>query len=289
MSALPFKFECPVTFFEKASAPPGQQRRIAGIISTENRDRQKEIVIQKGLDFSDFVNHGYYNDNHSKETTGIVGHPADEVKLFKKGQRLPDGTIAKSNCSWAEGFLFPDHDRADKIWKLGHALAKAGGQRKLGFSIEGGIEKRIGPGRKTIAKAKVRNVAITNCPVNTDTRLEVIAKGLMAVDQMEDDMLTRLAKGMTMGTPTSPGDPPSGPRTGEGAGQVVTPESLERKPKRQLDLTEEMEDEAKKKQKKKLSKAEALARIQKRFSNAKARTLARIYQTTVALKQRGQL
>ena len=51
-------------------------------------------------------------------------------------------------------------------------------------------------------------------------------------------------------------------------------------------MGDEVEDAGKKKP---LSKAEALVRIRERFPNAKAQTLARIYQTTIALKRRGQL
>ena len=162
MTALPFQFECPAAFFEKAEAPHGQRRRIAGVISTESRDRQKEIVIQKGLSFDEFVQHGWYNDNHSKDTDGIVGYP-EKVKQFSKGQQLPNGDTAKHNLTWAEGYLLEGHARSDRIWNLGMALQKAGGGRRLGFSVEGGVERREGPGRRTIAKARVRNVAITNC------------------------------------------------------------------------------------------------------------------------------
>ena len=41
---MPFAFEVPVSLFEKADAPKGQQRRIGGIITTESPDRQGEIV-----------------------------------------------------------------------------------------------------------------------------------------------------------------------------------------------------------------------------------------------------
>jgi len=292
MTALPFQFECPAAFFEKAEAPQGQRRRIAGIISTESRDRQQEIVIQRGLDFHEFIANGWFNDNHSKDTDGIVGYPAF-VKYFEKGQRLPNGESAKTNLTWAEGYLLEGHDRSDRLWNLGMALQKAGYGRRLGFSVEGGVEKREGPERRTIAKARVRNVAITNCPVNTDTRLEIIAKSLMAVQQTGGSVLDRVVKALTMGT-TAPGfvvgQAPVGPRTGAAAGQILTPESLETDERK---LTFEFEDsdeeDPDKKENRKLNKAEAILWLHKRMPHVSAQTLGRIVDTTLLLKRKGML
>lgn len=281
MSALPFQFECPASFFEKASAPSGQKRRIAGVISTETRDRQQEIAIQKGLNFDEFIRHGWYNDNHSKDTDGIVGYP-DLVQQFAKGQVLPNGEKAHTNLTWAEGYLLEGHDRADRIWKLGTALQKSGGGRRLGFSIEGGIEQRTGIGNKTIAKARVRNVAVTNCPVNTDTRLEIIAKSLIAVQQSALPPIDEFVKGLGMGTPSGAAIGTQGPQTGMGAGQVLAPQSLETG-KQSIKFEEDEDD------KKKLNKAEAILWLYERYPNASAQTLGRIVDTTLSLKRNGLL
>ena len=183
MRNFPFSFEVPVTFFEKADAPEGKQRRIGGIITTDAPDRQGEVVLQEGLDFSDFTANGWFNDNHSKDTDGIVGYP-EIVKKFKKGEELPNGEKSKTAGHWAEGYLLKT-DRGNKIWELGQALQGTG--RRLGFSVEGKIVKRDGSrtiAKKSddgttqwvgnrIAKAVVRNVAVTNCPVNQETGLEI--------------------------------------------------------------------------------------------------------------------
>ena len=94
-NVMPFEFEVPINFFEKASAPKGQQRRIGGIISTENPDRQGEVVLAKGLDMDDWVKNGWFNDNHSKDTDGVVGYP-EVTQFFQKGEILPDGVPAKA-------------------------------------------------------------------------------------------------------------------------------------------------------------------------------------------------
>lgn len=262
---LPFDFEVPCSFFEKADAEPGKQRRIGGIISTESPDRQDEVVLQRGLDFSPWLQSGWYNDNHSKKTTDILGYP-EAVQPFKKGEKLPNGEVAKVNGTWAEGYLL-DTPQAEEVWKLGKALAKT--NRRLGFSVEGSIQKRTGKLRKTVAKAVVRNVAITNCPVNTDSKLEVLAKSLQAAEQCEDDIDKALAMG-----PATPGAVPTG-------GAVLSPESLEADPK-------EME-KRKKEAQKSLSKAEAIAWVQKRIPGISEAAAGRIVETTQVLKRQGRL
>lgn len=240
MRGLPFQFEVPVTFFEKAGEEPGKRRRIGGIISTEAPDRQNETVLADALVLDDFLKAGWFNDNHSRDTDGIVGYP-EATRKFKKGEQLPNGEKAKHAGHWAEGYMLGT-ERANKIWELGKALQGTG--RRLGFSVEGKILARTGPKTivkkgddgqpqwvgERIAKAVVRNVAITNCPVNTDTGLEILTKSLEAFKHTDpDDLEARvkvLEKMMAMGHPI-PGHKFNGPQSGEGAGQVLAPQSLE--------------------------------------------------------------
>jgi len=228
----PFRVFVEAEVFEKAGAPAGQRRRIGGIVSTEQPDQEGEVVLQRGLDFKPFLKSGWFNDNHSQATAdGVLGYPA-EVKMVRKGEMLPSGRKAEANAHWVEGYLLPGWKPAQKIWELGKSLQDTG--RRLGFSIEGKIQQRTGPknvfkkskdGGKgewvgnTIAKAVVRNVAITNCPVNQDTGLEVLAKSLMDAD--------RLSKMVTAGVASPTGEIPSGVRTGDGAARVLAPRSLE--------------------------------------------------------------
>jgi hypothetical protein len=291
IGSLPFNFEVPISFFEKSDAEIGRQKRIGGIITTESKDRQGEVILQRGLDFGDFLTYGWYNDNHSKATTDILGYP-EKVAFFRKGQSLPDGTLAKADGHWAEGYLL-DTDKANKVWELGKALQKSG--RRLGYSVEGSIDKRIGRDRKTIAKARVKNVAITNCPVNADSRLETLAKSLIAVEEQaaqEDEA----RKALTAGAAT-PGVAPVGPRTGEGAGQVLMPESLEtdkRLTKKQLQMFDATPEKPVQKSKrdevrKSLTVAEAVAWVRSRLPNASLEQAGRIVDVTLALKRSGKL
>ena len=171
--SAPFHFECPLTVFKADSAPEGKKRRIAGIISTDSADRQNERILQDGLSFDDFIQHGWFNDNHSAATTDILGYP-ESVKQFDVGDTLPDGSTASAKGTWVEGYLL-DTKKANDIWELAQSLAKT--HRRLGYSVEGAIESRSGPDESTIAKAKVRNVAITNC-FPGDVRVSAAARGI---------------------------------------------------------------------------------------------------------------
>lgn len=302
MRDMPFHFEIPVRFFEKADAPPGQSRRIGGVISTEHPDRQGETVLARALDFSPFLQSGWLNDNHSKKTAeGILGYP-EQVKQFKKGETLPDGKTADQAGHWMEGYLLENWEPADRIWELGKALQKT--NRRLGFSVEGAIHRRIGPktvfkksadgkdGKwvgNTVAKATVRNVAVTNCPVNTNTSLEVLAKSIEAMETAEPtDLEARVAmleKAMTMGEPSV--TKPTGPVTGEGAAAVHAKESLEQ---------DDDEDEKKKKSKalrenldKSLSYDEATSWVRERYPGLRASQIGKLLELTRALKLKGRL
>jgi len=286
MSTIPFDFEMPISFFEKADAPKGQKRRIGGVLSDEALDQQGETILQRGMDFRPFLKSGWFNDNHSKKTADILGYP-ETVKLFAKGQRLPDGQIAQSNATWVEGYMLKS-TKADEVWDLGKALAETG--RRLGFSVEGRITKRIGPDRKVIAKAVVRNAAITNCPVNDHSRLEILAKSLQAVEASEPDALEKM---LGMGTPTTPGTPPVGPQTGETAGQVLTGESLERKGNPPKDARgrkkKDEEEETEKSLTFAFSPERAMELLRERIPSATPYTLQRVIAQTALWKRGGQL
>jgi len=175
LEATPFKFDIAVECFEKAGADPSKERRIGGIVSTGDIDRQGERLIQKGLDFSPFLKGGWFNDNHDHSTEALVGYP-DKCEL----RELPDG----EQGWYVEGYLLKGHQRSDNLWNIAQALQKS--DRRLGFSVEGQIEERDVADPKIVRKATVREVAITRCPVNTNTGLDVLAKSLSAGSAVSD-------------------------------------------------------------------------------------------------------
>jgi len=145
-------------------------RKIKGIMSTDRRDRQAETVIARGLDFDDFLHHGHFNDNHSQETSAIVGYP--QSVQFHRDLGTVDPKYRDVQGWTCQGYILKGTKRADGIWELAQALQSVPG-KKLGFSIEGKVIRRS---NKTIEAARIRNVAITNCPVNTDCTWELLAK-----------------------------------------------------------------------------------------------------------------
>lgn len=210
-SGIPFRFEMPVAVFEKAGGTPGTERRIGGIASTDKLDKQDEVVIQRGLDFQPFLRGGWFNDNHSRDTAHILGYPDPDrgARYVQKGDCLPDGTTAPRAGWWVEGYLLKGHEPADKIWNLAKALQES--DRRLGFSIEGKVVQRWKSNPKVIVKAVVRNVAVTGCPINDDTRLEVLAKSMSVVEKA-------LRAGQANEKPSTPG---------AGGGRPMRVQSLE--------------------------------------------------------------
>lgn len=199
-ASQPFAFECPISVFKADDAADGKQRRVAGIISTENPDRQREVILQDGLDFGDFINHGWFNDNHKDSMDAVLGYP-ETVSTFKRGEKLPDGSKAPTDCTWVEGYLL-NTEKAEKVWELAQALQST--HRRLGYSVEGSIEKRSGVGDRTIAKAKIRNVAITHC-FPGDTRVSGSAEAITRRMYSGKMVTVALATGHKLtGTPNHP-------------------------------------------------------------------------------------
>lgn len=169
-------------------------RQIMGVMSTESKDRQSEIVLSKGLDFEEFLLNGHFNDNHSQQTSAIIGYPEeakfhDDLGIINKSL---DGTQG-----WTcRGYVLKGTKRADEIWELAKAL-KNNPSKKLGFSIEGKVIRRK---NKCIEKASIRNVAITNCPVNTEATWDVLVKSFVDPDEAIKALSAGYATGPTTQT-----------------------------------------------------------------------------------------
>mgnify|MGYP001435774522 CR=1 FL=1 len=281
-----FRYFAPISFFEKADAEEGQRRRFAGIASTESPDQEDEVVLQNGLAWDHFVTKGWFNDNHSRKTGGVVGYPTD-VQFFGKGTRLPDGSIAPSNLHWTEGYLLEGVPAADDIWNVGQALKKAGGGRQLGQSIEGKILKRAGNNGEVIAQAKVTNVAITHCPVNADTSLGFLAKSLIETAVQPE--------GYTYQT-----DLPDAPEVHMDYKDWDAAEehTLQEQEKEEKTLTtesgaaltlESLEDEAHNTAHKALNKAAAVSLVLRRLPHVSCATAGRVVDLALQLKLKGLL
>ena len=174
-----FKVHVPITTFEKADAPAGEQRRIGGVISTEARDADGEIILQDGLNFAPFLNSGWFNENHDPKPQSVLGYPA-QITKYEAGATLPNGEVARTRSTWAEGFLIPGYAPADRIWELSQALQKNKMKRSLAYSIEGSVTKRDQRDRKLVLAADVDHVAITHCPKNPESFLVALQKAVVS-------------------------------------------------------------------------------------------------------------
>lgn len=165
----PFQFEIDAEVFEKTNAKGESEYWVGGVCTTDHIDQEGERLLQGGLDFRPFLDHGYFNDNHGKDTGAAVGKP-----MKAELRKLADG-----HMGWyVEGPLFKN-SRALGIMELANELERSGdAKRKLGFSVEGTILDRDPENPTTVRRAVVREVAITRCPVNAHTSLQRLAKSL---------------------------------------------------------------------------------------------------------------
>lgn len=185
-----FSFCLPVDII-KSENPESDEWRIGGYASTSSEDRQGDEIIQKGLDYSDFVNFGWFNYDH--DNSKILGYPDKEkCRIDSKG-------------FYVEGTLLKGIELAKNLWNTAIALKKSGAPRKLGFSVEGKVLKRNDLGQ--IVKAKIYNVAVTANPVNPTCTFDALVKSFTP-DQSE------IEKALEAGH-------------GDGSGSVLIPESLE--------------------------------------------------------------
>lgn len=136
--------------------------RISGLASSEAQDADGEIVVQKGLDWSWFLEKGFISLEHPLGVGNIVGEPVS-VQLVKSGDNVAATRI--------EADLLLEDPNGRSIWEKARCLKKSGGKRRLGFSIEGRVIERDG---STIKKARVMSVAISPAPKNPRTWFEPI-------------------------------------------------------------------------------------------------------------------
>ena len=185
-----FNFNLPIDII-KSENSDSDEWRIGGYASTSAEDRQGDEIIQKGLDYSDFVNYGWFNYDH--DNSKILGYP-DKLKCK-----------VDSTGFYVEGCLLKGIDLAKNLWETALALKKSGAPRRLGFSVEGKVLKRNDIGQ--IVKAKIYNVAITANPVNPTATFEALCKSFTTNTQ-------EIEKALEVGY-------------GDNNGSSLVPESLE--------------------------------------------------------------
>ncbi len=176
-----FSHFCPISDWKKTE---GGRMMVGGFVSDELEDRHGEIVIQKGLNFDDFVKYGVLNDNHSDEMTrgAVIGVPDEEkpITWLTKGEPNPLTGAAAAQDGWYAMGYFLNTQRGRDAFELGLALQETP-HRRLGFSLQGKTLRKSEDGR-IVHEARVRHLAITHQPANPRSAGEFLLKTFDAVD-----------------------------------------------------------------------------------------------------------
>jgi len=152
-----FRFVLPAELSKSADG----EWRVKGRASTESKDRQGEIILQKGVDLTPIdQKKGYFNFDHLPGVENLLG-------VIDSYQKIPGDGI------YVEGRLFKNHTKAKSVYEIMSSMNKADMSR-IGLSVEGKVLERDPKNPKIIRKCQIRNVAITLNPVNTDTYADLI-------------------------------------------------------------------------------------------------------------------
>jgi hypothetical protein len=220
-----WSFWMPATLEKSASRAAPSLAKISGIASLESPDHADEEVLQEGLDWSYWLQHGFFKWNHG--TPDRPSLPEEFVGVGTLAERREVDGVA---MTFVEGNLF-DTPMAQQVVDLARALEKEG--RHLGLSVEGGILVRQERDGKTltldrdgvwrdeqgvagqgarIARAVVVDVTITAHPMHPEARMSLARSLLSALDA---------------GHP-APADSP-------GAGGPLLPQSIEQETKKAVE------------------------------------------------------
>lgn len=142
---------------------------VKGVVSSEIEDQAGDIIKQDGIDWSYFLDKGYFNWEHQSGPENILGYPTKIIK----------GEAETS----VEGYLFLDRPKAKDAYDMAKILKDVQAPRSIGFSIEGQVIERDKANDHIITKAKILNVSVTAHPCNPDAKLMV-----KALADMEETM-----------------------------------------------------------------------------------------------------
>ena len=141
---------------------------IRGVASSESVDQDGEVVIQKGIDWSWFSQHGFFTLEHPMHAMNIIGEPL----------KIEHTEIDGVPTTLVKGELYLTDPVGKAVYEKAVAMRKAGGQRRLGMSIEGRVLERDGG---TIKRSDVRSIAISPQPRNKDAWFEPLAMSQMGI------------------------------------------------------------------------------------------------------------
>ena len=153
---------------------------IDGVVASEIRDTQGEVLDVKGADISDLVSgKGYWNSDHRNNFTDIVGRITFAKKIFNIDDCENDRqryfyNKLKSPIIYASGYIFDqdgEHENAKAVAAILRNQARTDSPLKLKASVEGGVIER-GKDTRHLKRTKISRVALTFVPANQNTLIE---------------------------------------------------------------------------------------------------------------------
>lgn len=152
-----YRFAVPLTKSYTTTERGAKLYIMEGVASDEDKDQQGEQLIQKGMDFAPLMEGGIINWDHQSGPANIIGEPLHAE--IQPGPRF-----------FVRGNLYvEDKEQAREAWATAEAMKKAGGRRRLGWSVEGAVLARDPLHNRRILKSEVRHLALTHQPVNANT------------------------------------------------------------------------------------------------------------------------
>lgn len=178
--ASPRRHELTVEGVSKGGKGKPKLARIVGIANSEAEDEDGDEIDQEGLSWDYFIGkgggkkgNGLVIFEHPVGILNTVGYPT-KVELVEV-KSLVTNKLVKATRVECDLYLEDPLGRA--VYKKARIMQRAGGERKLGFSIEGGVQRRQG---KKVLKARVKWLAITAAPRNHDSWWEPLLRSMMA-------------------------------------------------------------------------------------------------------------
>jgi len=137
--------------------------------STSDRDREGEVLFQKGLNFNPFKEYGEYNFNHMSHA--MTGVPTGKKAWYEEPGWYCQGEIIS-------GLPILDGYTTDMMVQQHNQLKKSGSNRGLCVSLEGKVIKRHSKDVRCVLKADIFNIAHTFRPQNVNCTLSMLAKAM---------------------------------------------------------------------------------------------------------------
>lgn len=161
-----------------------------GQASTADKDREGEILLQKGLNFAPFKEHGEFNWNHIPHA--MTGIPTGEKAWFESPGWKCQGEII-SGLPIIPGYT------TDMVIQQHNQLKKAGHERGLCLSVEGKVQERSVDGRYVL-KADIYNIAHTFRPQNINCTVAMLTKSMAGLAPIlyRDEYYSQLHKNLAI-------------------------------------------------------------------------------------------